>query len=266
MPGFGTTERTRTNALDLMHHLGVSPARSTSRAGLEEMRELGHAPFGIDCRDLDVEAFRAALARVPAESRCDLTFENVQARMRTILLMHSGFVVGTGDLSELALGWCTYNGDHMSMYNPNVDPQDAGEVPGAIRGARTSSGRAGAADAADDRRDDDLARAAAGRRGRRDRASDRGDDRPYELHDFFLFHRSAAATRRRRSCSWPSTPDFTRAYPRDADRADAADVLQRFFATSSSGRACRTARRSARSACRRAATGGCPTTPTRRCG
>src|SRR5205085_8769004 len=47
-------------------------------------------------------------------------FENVQARMRTTILMASGFVIGTGDVSELALGWCTYNGDHMSMYNPNT--------------------------------------------------------------------------------------------------------------------------------------------------
>ena len=45
---------------------------------------------------------------------------NLQARMRTSLLMNKGFVIGTGDVSELALGWCTYNGDHMSMYNPNV--------------------------------------------------------------------------------------------------------------------------------------------------
>ena len=80
---------------------------------------MGHAPFGIDCGDLDVESFQAALAQVPREARSDLTFENVQARLRTFLLMSRGFVVGTGDLSELALGWSTYNGDHMSMYNPN---------------------------------------------------------------------------------------------------------------------------------------------------
>jgi NAD+ synthase (glutamine-hydrolysing) len=49
-----------------------------------------------------------------------LVFENVQARMRTSILMNYGFVIGTGDVSELALGWCTYNGDHMSMYNPNA--------------------------------------------------------------------------------------------------------------------------------------------------
>src|SRR5262249_48073875 len=48
------------------------------------------------------------------------TFENSQARMRTMILMDLGFVVGTGDLSELALGWCTYNGDHMSMYGVNA--------------------------------------------------------------------------------------------------------------------------------------------------
>ena len=68
MPGFGTTQRTRTNALDLMEHLGVSSETiDISALALQAFREIGHAPFGIDCRDLDVEAFRAALARVPAE-------------------------------------------------------------------------------------------------------------------------------------------------------------------------------------------------------
>ena len=60
------------------------------------------------------------MRQLPAERRQDLVFENVQARMRTSILMNAGFVVGTGDVSELALGWATYNGDHMSMYNPNV--------------------------------------------------------------------------------------------------------------------------------------------------
>jgi NAD+ synthase (glutamine-hydrolysing) len=120
MPGFGTTERTFTNALDLMKHLGVSSETvDISALALQTFHQMGHAPFGIDCRDLNVESFRAALCRVPREARHDLTFENVQARLRTFLLMSKGFVVGTGDLSELALGWSTYNGDHMSMYNPN---------------------------------------------------------------------------------------------------------------------------------------------------
>ena len=120
MPGFGTTERTRTNALALMEHLGVSSETiDISALALQAFQEMGHSPFGIDCKGLDVESFRAALARVPTEARYDLTFENVQARLRTFLLMSRGFVVGTGDLSEQALGWSTYNGDHMSMYNPN---------------------------------------------------------------------------------------------------------------------------------------------------
>src|SRR5207302_4091017 len=67
-----------------------------------------------------VDSLSERLRNLAADNRCDLTFENVQARVRTSLLMNSGFVVGTGDLSELALGWCTYNADHMSMYNPNV--------------------------------------------------------------------------------------------------------------------------------------------------
>jgi NAD+ synthase (glutamine-hydrolysing) len=120
MPGFGTTMRTKTNALTLMDQLGVSfETIDISALALEAFQEIGHAPFGIDCAGLDVESFRAALARVPKAACQDLTFENVQARLRTFLLMSKGFVVGTGDLSELALGWSTYNGDHMSMYNPN---------------------------------------------------------------------------------------------------------------------------------------------------
>src|SRR5205085_9918521 len=112
--------KTRTNALDLMGHLRVSSATiDICPLALDTFKAMGHAPFGIDCRALDVESFKAALARVPAERRHDLTFENVQARLRTFLLMSRGFVVGTGDLSELALGWSTYNADHMSMYNPN---------------------------------------------------------------------------------------------------------------------------------------------------
>jgi NAD+ synthase (glutamine-hydrolysing) len=120
MPGFGTTSRTRTNAVALMEHLGISSETiDISALALEAFQEMGHAPLGIECRGLNVETFRAALARVGREARHDLTFENVQARLRTFLLMSRGFVVGTGDLSELALGWSTYNADHMSMYNPN---------------------------------------------------------------------------------------------------------------------------------------------------
>ncbi|KAJ3054313.1 hypothetical protein HK102_011544, partial [Quaeritorhiza haematococci] len=114
MPGFGTTSRTRTNAIDLMDHLGVSSETiDIAPLALQTFQELGHAPFGIDAKGMDVEAFRKALLDVPEDRRKDLVFENVQARLRTFLLMSRGFVIGTGDLSEMALGWSTYNADHM---------------------------------------------------------------------------------------------------------------------------------------------------------
>ena len=98
----------------------MRPRRSISAAWpCRPFRNCATRPSGSTARGSICQRFRAALARVPREKRHDLVFENVQARLRTFLLMSRGFVVGTGDLSELALGWCTYNGDHMSMYNPN---------------------------------------------------------------------------------------------------------------------------------------------------
>jgi NAD+ synthase (glutamine-hydrolysing) len=120
LPGFGTSSRTRDNARALIRQLGVTAREVDIRSlCLEEMRALGHRPFGIDLSKATVEEFTEHLRRLKREECHDLVFENVQARMRTSLLMNSGFVIGTGDLSEAALGWCTYNGDHMSMYNPN---------------------------------------------------------------------------------------------------------------------------------------------------
>jgi NAD+ synthase (glutamine-hydrolysing) len=121
MPGFGTTPRTRTNAHALGRALSVAVREVDIRAlCLDQMRAIAHAPFGLRLEGENVESLSEKLQRVPPEKCNDLTFENVQARVRTSLLMNSGFVIGTGDLSELALGWCTYNADHMSMYNPNV--------------------------------------------------------------------------------------------------------------------------------------------------
>ena len=92
--------------------------------------------------------------------------------------MNAGFVIGTGDLSELALGWCTYNADHMSMYNPNVSiPKTL--VKFLVRWAAENEFDGEARrDAARHRRHGDLAGAAADRTRRADRAGDRGDDRP----------------------------------------------------------------------------------------
>jgi NAD+ synthase (glutamine-hydrolysing) len=86
---------------------------------LRAFQSLGHKPLGIETAEITVEELQDALRRLPAEARHDLVFENVQARIRTFLLMSRGLVLGTGDLSEAALGWSTYNGDHMSMYNVN---------------------------------------------------------------------------------------------------------------------------------------------------
>ena len=103
MPGFGTTDRTYTNAVELMKNLGITIREiDIQEACTVHFRDLGH--------DMNVH---------------DVTYENGQARERTQILMDAanqmnGFVVGTGDLSELALGWATYNGDHMSMYGVTV--------------------------------------------------------------------------------------------------------------------------------------------------
>ncbi|MDW8223802.1 MAG: NAD(+) synthase [Gemmatales bacterium] len=121
LPGFGTTSRTLKNALALMQELGVrSTCIDIRPLCFEELKALGHRPFGIEIANKSLDQFIQALRQLPRERRQDLVFENVQARMRMNLLMNAGFVVGTGDLSESALGWCTYGGDHMSMYNPNV--------------------------------------------------------------------------------------------------------------------------------------------------
>ncbi len=103
MPGFGTTDRTYNNAMTLMERLGITIHEINISAAVTQ-----------HFKDIDHDA-----------SRHDVTYENSQARERTQILMDlsnriGGFVVGTGDLSELALGWATYNGDHMSMYGVNA--------------------------------------------------------------------------------------------------------------------------------------------------
>jgi NAD+ synthase (glutamine-hydrolysing) len=121
MPGFGTSNRTLKNAQALMKALHVSASEVDIRQlCLDQMRALNHRPFDMDVTDMSLEDFVKKLKKLAPENCQDLVFENVQARMRTSILMNTAFVIGTGDVSELALGWCTYNGDHMSMYNPNV--------------------------------------------------------------------------------------------------------------------------------------------------
>ena len=103
MPGYGTTDRTHDNAIGLMDALGITRREISIVAACDQhFKDLGHD-----------------------KSIHDVTFENSQARERTQILMDianqtGGIVIGTGDLSELALGWATYNGDHMSMYGVNA--------------------------------------------------------------------------------------------------------------------------------------------------
>ena len=103
MPGFGTTDRTYNNAISLMQSLGITIREiPIGKSVTQHFEDIGH--------DINVH---------------DVTYENGQARERTQILMDlsnklGGLVIGTGDLSELALGWATYNGDHMSMYGVNA--------------------------------------------------------------------------------------------------------------------------------------------------
>lgn len=121
MPGYGTTKATLANALELMASLGIQQESIDIRQlSLDTFRALAHQPLGLSIdAETTVQSLQDQLHDVPA-SRSDLVFENVQARIRTFLLMSRGFVLGTGDLSEQALGWSTYNADHMSMYNVNA--------------------------------------------------------------------------------------------------------------------------------------------------
>ncbi len=171
MPGFGTTDRTYNNAMSLMQSLGVSIREiSISESVKRHFSDIGH--------DINVH---------------DVTYENSQARERTQILMDlsnqlGGLVIGTGDLSELALGWATYNGDHMSMYGVNVS------IPKTLIRHLVSyvastgvdeKSRATLLDIIDTPISPELIP-----------ADDNGNIKqktedlvgPYELHDFFLYH------------------------------------------------------------------------------
>ena len=171
MPGFGTTDRTYNNALQLMQSLGVTIREISIReACIRHFRDIGHDP---DCHDV--------------------TYENSQARERTQILMDvanqtNGLVIGTGDLSELALGWATYNGDHMSMYAVN-----AGIPKTLVKHLVTWVAGHGVDDASRDTLLDIVATPIS---PELIPADEQGNIRqktedlvgPYELHDFFLYH------------------------------------------------------------------------------
>lgn len=171
MPGFGTTDRTHNNAVTLMESLGVSQREIDITASVKQhFSDIGH--------DADIH---------------DVVYENSQARERTQILMDlsnklGALVVGTGDMSELALGWATYNGDHMSMYAVNVGvPKTLVSylVRHAAEQQQDITARQTLLDILDTPISPELLP-----------ATEQGDIQqrtedlvgPYELHDFFLYH------------------------------------------------------------------------------
>ncbi|MDD6894485.1 MAG: NAD(+) synthase [Prevotellaceae bacterium] len=171
MPGFGTTDRTHDNAVSLMQSLGISVDEiSIVKSVTQHFLDIGH----------DI-------------GNHDVTYENGQARERTQILMDmanrvGGMVVGTGDLSELALGWATYNGDHMSMYGVNASiPKTL--IRHLVRYVADydvdESSRATLLDIIDTPISPELIPADAD-----GNISQKTEDLvgPYELHDFFLYY------------------------------------------------------------------------------
>ena len=170
LPGFGTTGRTYQNAVGMCRELGVTLKEvNIKEACLLHFKDLGHDPAVLD-----------------------VTYENVQARERTQILMDAanktgGMVVGTGDLSEIALGWSTYNGDHMSMYSvnctvpktliPKIIKHVAGEGNGELSRILL--------DVIDTPVSPELLPA-----DKDDNIAQKTEDLvgPYELHDFFLYY------------------------------------------------------------------------------
>ncbi len=169
MPCFGTTDRTRENSLRLMQELGVTARTVDIAAAVRtHFADIGHA-----------------------EGVHNAAYENAQARMRTMVLMdiandNGGFVIGTGDLSELALGWATYNGDHMSMYGVNASvPKTL--IRFLIRHEAKRLGGAAEqtlADILDTEISPELLPPEEGKIAQKTEEL----VGPYELHDFYLYH------------------------------------------------------------------------------
>ena len=171
MPGFGTTERTRGNATTLSDALGVQLREiSIAAAVRQHFADIGHD-----------------------ENVHDVTYENSQARERTQILMdvanqENGMVIGTGDLSELALGWATYNGDHMSMYGVNASiPKTL--VRHLVRYVADTCGNDAEAEILYDVLDTPVSPELLPANEDGSIAQQTEDlVGPYELHDFFLYH------------------------------------------------------------------------------
>lgn len=212
MPGFGTTDRTYQNALTLMKSLGITMKEIPIRdAVTQHFKDIEH--------DMNLH---------------NVTYENAQARERTQILMdlankYNGLVVGTGDLSELALGWATYNGDHMSMYGVN------GGIPKtlirvlvnwvATNGEVDADASAALLDVLDTPISPELLPPDAS-----GKINQKTEDLvgPYELHDFFLYHILHNAYRPAKVL-WLAEKAFAGEYDRETLLKWLKNFYRRFF-------------------------------------
>lgn len=230
MPGFGTTVPTRQNADELIEAVGVRrECVDIRQLCLDTFRSIGHRPLGIEINEeTTIESLQDELLRV-TDDASDLTFENVQARIRTLLLMTHGFVLGTGDMSEQALGWSTYNGDHMSMYNVNTS------VPKTLVRFLVRYAADHLFDAelntllhriADAPISPELLPPTAEGTIRQNTESSVG---PYELHDFFLYHFVRNGFSRAKILYLASHAEFSMPYSGEMIAATLDTFFARFF-------------------------------------
>jgi len=246
MPGFATSERTLKQARDLMAAVGCSAQEIDIRPScIQMLKDLGH-PYSEGTPDYDI------------------TFENVQAGERTNHLFrlanfHNGIVIGTGDLSELALGWCTYGvGDHMSHYNVNAS------VPKTLisylvrwvaeTGAVVAEGQSQVLiDILDTEISPELVPGGAVSRGADAKPAQSTQERigPYELQDFNLFYTlrygfkpskvafmAYSAWQDSAAGRWPDETGTRNQYDLDAIKRNLSIFLFRFFKTSQFKRSC----------------------------
>jgi NAD+ synthase (glutamine-hydrolysing) len=167
---------------------------------------------------------------LPENNRCDLVFENVQARVRTSSLMNAGLVIGTGDLSEIALGWATYNADHMSMYNPNVSiPKTLVKflVKWAAEHEFEGQARQTLLDIADTEISPELLPTDLDGKTMQTTESTIG---PYELVDFFLYHFLRFGAQPEKILFLSQQATFAKKYTLDELRTWLRLFLRRFFA------------------------------------
>ena len=211
MPGFGTTDRTYQNAVALCRELGTQFREiDIVPAALQHFADIGHDPASHDA-----------------------TYENTQARERTQILMdlankEGGIVVGTGDLSELALGWATYNGDHMSMYGVNASvPKTL--VRYLVRYAAEHESEPAVAHLLLDILDTPISPELLPGEASGEILQKTEDlIGPYELHDFFLYHmlRQGAGPEK---LLFLAGHAFQGVYPADVIRQWLGVFLKRFF-------------------------------------